>query len=189
MKKILLNTLFISLFLTLSSCGDKKGGRNDLSEKEKTGNSDSKGLVIILEGVFPTNDIYQLFYSNSNTFSEDKSVRVPIYGQTVMQTVAIELPEGVKPQNLRLDYGANIEQTGISIKNVEFLYNDNKFNINHEDFYGKYFRDGQGTSFNPIKLTIELKPNADGNFDPYALSTEELKKSLNKIYNKTKEEK
>ena len=143
MKKKLLSVLFISSLLAFNSCGEKKGGRNDLSETEKSENSESKGLIVTLEGVFPTNDSYQLFYSNSEQFDEKKSIHVPVFGQTVMQKIIFEIPEGEKPQNIRLDYGSNVEQTNISIKNVEFSFNGKSFNVNNKDFYGKYFIDGQ----------------------------------------------
>ena len=76
MKKKLLSVLFISSLLAFNSCGEKKGGRNDLSETEKSENSESKGLIVTLEGVFPTNDSYQLFYSNSEQFDEKKSIQL-----------------------------------------------------------------------------------------------------------------
>ncbi|QTV06684.1 hypothetical protein [Faecalibacter bovis] len=185
MKKFVLGSLFISSLLMLGSCN------NDKKEEVSTENSasESKGLVMTLEGVFPTNDTYQIFYSNDGKFTEDNSVKVPVIGQPVLQKIVVELPENAKPQNLRLDYGFNQNQTVITVKNIEFTYLGNSFEVPGVDFYGKYFVDGQGTSYDPVTLSINIKPNPDGNFDPNAVSTDELKKNLNKLYNQAKEAK
>lgn len=188
MKKLLFSVLFIYLSINLTSCNDKKG-RNNLDETEESEKNQSKGLVITLEGVFPTNDTYQLFYSNDDKFLEEKSIKTEVFGQSVIQKVVFLLPDNIKPQNLRLDYGVNADQKSISIKTVEFLYNENKLVVNNKDFYGKFFVNGQGSAYNLSNLSIELNVNSDGVYDPFAISTPELKKSLNKIYNEVKEKK
>lgn len=186
MKNFLLSILLICLSINLTSCNEKKG-RNNLDVSEESDKGQSKGLVITLEGIFPTNDTYQLFYSNDDKFLEEKSIKTPVFGQPVIQKVVFILPENIKPQNLRLDYGVNAEQKSITIKTVEFLYNENKLVVNNKDFYGKFFVNGQGSIYNLVNLTIELNNNLDGIYDPFAISTAELKKGLNKIYSETKE--
>ena len=186
MKKILLSSLLISSFLTLSSCGDKKGGRNDLSETEEVEKDSTKGLVVTLEGVFTKNDHFQLFYSNDTNFLEENSITIPVYGQCVVQDIAFELPEGKKPQNLRLDLGSNAEQQFISIKNISIEYR-NKIIFNGEnEKYLDYFPESSTVVYNPQKLNFELKNNLEGIFDPIMFSNDNLKKVLNKVYNETK---
>lgn len=187
MKKIIFSSLVCAAIFSMTSCN--KEGANSAEVSTENAVSESKGLVMVLEGVFPTNDTYQIFYSNDGSFSEDKSVRIPVIGQSVLQKVVVELPENVKPQSLRLDYGYNSNQTVVTIKKAEFIYQGNSFEVNGADFYGKFFVDGQGTSYDPVTLSINIKTNDDGAYDPYALSTDELKKNLNKLYNQTKEAK
>ena len=187
MKKIIFSSLLCAAIFSMTSCS--KEGDNSGNVSTENTISDAKGLVIVLEGVFPTNDTYQFFYSTDGSFAEDKSIKVPVIGQSVLQRVVVELPEGVKPQSFRLDYGYNANQTVVTIKKVEFNYLGNSFEILGADFYGKFFVDGQGTSYDPITLNINIKSNDDGTYDPYATSTDELKKNLNKLYNQSKEAK
>lgn len=187
MKKIIFSSLLCAAIFSMTSCS--KDGANSAEVTSENAGVESKGLVMTLEGVFPTNDTYQIFYSNDGSFSEDKSVRIPVIGQSVLQKIVVELPENVKPQNLRLDYGYNPNQTVVTIKKATFTYQGNVFEVEGVDFYGKFFVDGQATSYDPITLSINIKSNDDGTYDPYALSTDELKKNLNKLYNQTKEAK
>ncbi|WP_353164623.1 hypothetical protein [Empedobacter brevis] len=183
MKKILLSILLISSFLTLSSCGDKKGGRNDLTEKEENiGNK----LIIKVQGVFQKNDHFQLFYSNDSNFLEENSIRIPVYGQTIVQDVIFELPEGKKPQNLRLDLGENKEQTTVTIKDISLEFNGEKIE-NLPEKFRELFSDTYFTVYNPITLEYELRLNDQNTFDPMLISTDKLKKSLNKLYNESKQ--
>ena len=185
MKNLLLGAFLLGTITMIGSCNTKKG-RGSETENSTSEDSISKGLVVTLEGVFPTNDTYQLFYSNDDKFAEEKSIKIPVFGQSVIQKVVFELPADSKPQNLRLDYGVNADQKFISIKNVEFLYKENKLVASNTDFYGKFFVNGQGTTYNVTKLTIDFNINSDGVYDPFAISTAELKKGLNKIYSETK---
>ncbi|GEM53443.1 hypothetical protein [Empedobacter brevis] len=188
MKKILLSILLISSFLTLSSCGDKKGGRNDLSEKDEIENSNSEGVVVILEGTFLKNDIFQLFYSNDTTFSEQKSIKTIVYGQSILQKVLFQLPKEVKPQSLRLDLGSNPNQTSVTIKKMEINYKD-QILIMEGDTFRDYFQPTPSVEFDQVSLEYNLKPNEDGTFDPVLFGNDKVKKGLNKIYNELKEDK
>lgn len=182
MKKILLSTLLISSFLTLSSCGDKKGGRNDLSETEEVEKDSSKGLVVTLEGVFPTNDTYQLFYSTTDQFDEKKSLHVPVFGQQVLQKIVFEIPDGAKPTFIRIDLGSNPAQTSATIKEVNFRFNENEFKIENKDVVGKFFANNPSVEYNPVTLSFNLKIDQNNVYDPFMISNDELKKSLNKLY-------
>ncbi|MFV0162261.1 hypothetical protein OBK04_01165 [Empedobacter falsenii] len=188
MKKILLSTLLISSFLTLSSCGDKKGGRNNLSETEELTNIEAKGLVINLEGVFTKNDVYQIFYTDDSVFTEQNSVKTTVYGQSVLQKVSFQLPEKIKPQNLRLDLGNNFNQSAVSIKKIEIMYNDQILNI-EGDMFREYFPTTSSVQYDGTSLEYLLKKNEDGSFDPVMFGSDQVKKGLNKIYNQAKEDK
>lgn len=186
MKKILLSTLLISSFLTLSSCGDKKGGRNDLSETEEVEKDSTKGLVVTLEGVFTKNDRFELFYSDNQNFDGKKVIRETVYGEPILQKIVFEIPEKENPQNLRLDLGSNAEQQFITIKNISIEYR-NKIILNGEnEKYLDYFPSNSTVVYNPQKLNFELKNNLEGFFDPIMFSNDNLKKVLNKAYNETK---
>ncbi|MFV0138462.1 hypothetical protein OBK20_04385 [Empedobacter falsenii] len=186
MKKILLSTLLISSFLTLSSCGDKKGERTGLPKVEESVKDENKGLVVTLEGIFPVNDTYQLFYSISDQFDEEKSLKIPVYGQPVLQKIVFEIPNEEKPQNLRLDFGSNDEQQYVSVKNISIEYMDRVILNGENGKFLEFFPENSTVVYLPQKLKLELKKNAEGIFDPILFSNENLKKILNKTYNETK---
>lgn len=182
MKKILLSTLLISSFLVLSSCGDKKSGRNDLSDIEEVEKGSTKGLVVTLEGVFPTNDVYQLFYSTTDQYDEKKSIHLPVFGQQVLQQLVFNIPEGEKPLYVRIDLGANPAQTTATIKEVKFSLNGNDFIVGNSDVIGKFFVNNPSIEYNSVSLSLSLKADQNNVYDPFMISNDELKKSLNKLY-------
>lgn len=181
-KKIILFGLCLGVWLT--SCN-----QNNLSPSTETSMSESKGLVFVIEGVFPTNDVYQLFYSNNNSFIEENSLKVPVFGQTCMQEIVFELPEKSQPQSLRLDFGTNATQNSVTIKSFNIKYKGETVNINNAEILGKYFNVGQGVEYKIETLNLAFSTNPDGIYDPFIVSNDELKKSLNKLYNSSKQEK
>ncbi len=96
MKNLLLGAFLLGTITMIGSCNTKKG-RGSETENSTSEDSISKGLVVTLEGVFPTNDTYQLFYSNDDKFAEEKSIKIPVFGQSVIQKVVFELLPMAKP--------------------------------------------------------------------------------------------
>ena len=141
-----------------------------------------KRQVVTLEGVFPTNDVYQLFYSTTDQYDEKKSLHVPVYGQQVLQKVVFEIPEGEKPLYIRVDMGSNPAQTIATIKEVKFSYNENDFKVDNKDVIGKFFVNNPSIEYNPVTLSLNLKADQNNVYDPFMISNDELKKSLNKLY-------
>lgn len=183
MKRIVLSALFISSLMMMGACNNDKNVESNQQEEIATAD-----FVFELEGVFPKNDRFQLFYSNDTNFTEDKSIKVIVYGQTVLQKVTFTLPANVKPQNLRLDLGSNAEQSTVSIKKFTVNYQGKSLEVADEKFRD-YFPDTSNVVFDDTKLVYNLTPNVDGIFDPLLLSSDLLKKDLNKIYNSLKEKK
>lgn len=185
MNKIIFSSLLCTALFMTSSCNNEGRENSKVSTENVEVNGD---FVFEIEGVFPTNDRFQLFYSNDTNFTEENSVKVNVYGQNVMQKVTFVLPENAKPQNIRLDLGANADNTTISIKEFKMLYNGNELVANDEKIRD-YFPDTESVVFDPVKLVYNLKPNAAGIFDPIVYSGDNLKRSLNQLYNQSKESK
>lgn len=187
MKKIIFSSLVCAAIFSTTSC-NKEGANSTEVSTENTA-SESKGLVVIVEGVFPKNDRFELFYSNDQNFNGDKMIRQAVYGETTSQKVIFELPENEKPQNLRIDLGSNAEQQFISIKDIRVEYKGKEVLDGRNEKYLEFFPENSTVDYIPEKLTFELKSNLEGVFDPILFSSDNLKKELNKAYNTSKEAK
>lgn len=185
MKKILYTSLLGSALLMNFSCNNGKLNTTSI-ETENTINVTD--FVFELEGVFPTNDRFQLFYSNDNNFLEENSVNVNVYGQSVMQKVTFNLPTDVKPQNLRLDLGSNVDNSTVSIRNIRITYKDQEILLSDNEIRD-FFPETESVTYDILKLNYSLKPGADGVFDPIWFSNEKLKRSMNQLYNNSNKEK
>lgn len=182
MKFFLLGVFLLGTFVTIVSCDTKKS-RNGESHSSATEDSISKGLVVTLEGVFAINDRFELFYSNNQIFDGKRVIRNAVYGEPVLQKIIFEVPSNEKPEYLRIDLGSNAEQKIISIKNIKVQYNGKDVFEGDNEKYLQFFPENTTVSYIPNKLNFELKANLEGNFDPILLSNDNLKKSLNKVYN------
>ena len=183
MKKIILSILAVSSLLLMGACTTEE--KKETNQTESTNTAD---FIFELEGIFPKNDRFQLFYSNDTNFKEENSVKVIVYGQTTMQKVVFKLPNDVKPQNLRLDLGSNPEQVSIAIKQFKLDFKGNVIEV-ADDKFRDYFPETSSVAFDNSKLVYNLIANTDGVFDPIIISSDQFKKDLNKIYNSLRESK
>ena len=71
MKNLLLGAFLLGTITMIGSCNTKKG-RGSETENSTSEDSISKGLVVTLEGVFPINDRFELFYGNNQNFDGKK---------------------------------------------------------------------------------------------------------------------
>lgn len=183
MKKNVLLALISATFL-FTSCN------NETKEKESsenvTENDLTNKLIVKIEGVFPKNDQFQLFYSSNDQFEESNSLSQVVYGQSVLQTLVFELPKDKKPQSLRLDLGANPAQTSVTIKDITIEYNGEKLE-NEPGKFRELFGDTFYTVYDSISLEYKLQLNDQNVFDPMLIGTDKLKRSLNKLYNSSKQ--
>ena len=185
MKKIIFSSLLCAAIFSMTSCTKEEANSAEVSSESNQLNAD---FVVELEGVFPKNDRFQLFYSNDTSFLEDKSIKTSVYGQSVLQKIAFGLPNGSTPQNLRLDLGSNPDNTVVSIKNIKITYKGKEVILSDEKIRD-FFPDTESAVYDDVKLEYTLKPNVEGIFDPILFSSDLLKKELNKTYNSTKESK
>ncbi|MCB9202274.1 MAG: hypothetical protein H6604_04400 [Flavobacteriales bacterium] len=178
MKKLPFLLLLVSI---LFSCTN--------SEKNATVNTENKTVSdkvsVLVEGVFPQNDEFQVFYSNSTepNFNGDNSVYKKIVGQPCLQTIVFELP--VKSiGNLRFDPGSNPNQTKITIKNISIL-KQGKIIVDGDNFeYLNYWGASNGLNFNEKDLNYVFTP-IDETHDPIMNANEDFVNLLrSKLKNK-----
>lgn len=165
--------LFISIiFLTIFvSC------KND--KKEDTQKIDSKIYKISFDLITEKPDSLQLFYCNDSVqnFVPEKSLWNSTVGDSLSQIISFELPEGLTPTYIRLDF-TNKEQDKIVLNNLKVEYNskvllvqDSLFN-NYFSYYGVEIQD----SIRQIKIIKDEK-----SFDPFIYSTDILKEKIGKL--------
>lgn len=122
-------------------------------------------------------DSLQLFYTDHQTpdFDELRSIWLGVKGDSVNQLVKFELPGGVIPTYLRLDF-KNREQDVISVENLKVQYGDKIF-VQKDSIVGKFF------SINPFIKEIDSFKTFKGvliedKFDPFIYSNDNLKEKL-----------
>ncbi|MDR3273305.1 MAG: hypothetical protein LBT29_07480 [Flavobacteriaceae bacterium] len=172
MRKIILGLIALTLLLTC---------QKESQTKENT-TSKTPNFKVILEGVFTKNDRFQLFYaSNSETFDENRSIIIPIYGEPILQQIVFDVPKNIKPTKIRLDFGENKAQGEISIKNISFFYKNDSINGDFGSF-SEYFDPSASVVYNAQKLIYELPVNEV--YDPLIEGNSKLEDALKKLYNK-----
>ena len=115
MKRVLFSLLLSFTLLLTYSCNTEKDEAIEFSTDQPLS---SKGLVFDLEGVFPKNNRFELFYSADQNFDGKRMLRQAIYGESIVQKIIFKLNDNNKPQNLRLDLGSNEYQLYVLMKNI-----------------------------------------------------------------------
>ncbi|HSD14319.1 MAG TPA: hypothetical protein VLB74_06700 [Flavobacterium sp.] len=117
---------FLAVLLLLFSC-DK--------------NEQSNKMIFKMDMVAKKSDSMHIFYKTDGTinFNENESFWVKIKGQNKNQRKTIEFPKGVVPNQVRIDFGRNLEQREIILNKFEFVYFGHSFVAKGKEIY-KYFR-------------------------------------------------
>lgn len=115
MKRVLFSLLLSFTLLLTYSCNTEKDEAIEFSTDQLLS---SKGLVFDLEGVFPKNNRFELFYSADQNFDGKRMLRQAIYGESIVQKIIFKLNDNKKPENLRLDLGSNEYQLYVLMKNI-----------------------------------------------------------------------
>ena len=99
-----------------------------------------------------------------------------------MQSVVFNLPEGVLPNDLRLDIGRNEfkDLKDIEIKKIMISYLGNKFEI-QQDQIETFFKPNQFISYDAATKLYSFKKDEQGNYDPFFETKPEFYPQLAKI--------
>jgi hypothetical protein len=160
--------------LVVFSCKEEK--KNDLIE-EKIGND---FFVVKLNVVAQKDDSFHVFYTEDGSinFNEENSVWFEFKGSPEKQDLVFNLPEGVSPNQLRLDFGINKEQGDVKINNIEVSYKGKVLNIPGAMFTKYFTANEANTKVDTLGQT--LKPIEEGiNTSLYPL--ESLQPELEKL--------
>ena len=111
MKKILF--AFVCSVI-LFSCGKKK--EDIVMTPEKVNK-----YVVSLEAIYPKDDSIAVIYKTDGYFQYEKPVSLKIKGSDLLQKLNIDLPEGVKVDNVQLTVSTNKIQEKITLKDENGL--------------------------------------------------------------------
>ncbi|MNE61359.1 hypothetical protein D3C80_1565670 [compost metagenome] len=178
--------LIASFLLTLAfvSCKneEKKESVTPAVEEVKVNTFD-----VTVDVVLKTDDDLILYYKDGTNewFVEEKAVWNTVKGNNEVQSVVFNLPEGVLPNDLRLDIGRN-EFKGlkdIEIKKITISYLGNKFEI-QQDQLETFFKPNQFISYDAATKLYSFKKDEQGNYDPFFETKPEFYPQLAKISSK-----
>lgn len=183
--------LFLILFsgiLILQSCGeDKKPIKSGESGEPKLTLKDdlniSNDLVVTINADYNTNDEIVLFWKDKNIgWFDGKNT---VYGGAAdvdgHQNIEFKLPNGIIPNDIRLDISSNKTQGDIKINFIKFKSAEREFYV-FGDELDKYFEGNEFLTIENGSKKIKLKANGE-NYDPFFSTKHELILELEKVLN------
>jgi hypothetical protein len=159
MKTKFFSILFLAILVTACKKNDSPDAALPKPIEEKPV---EKNFKIILDVLVKKDDNFQVYYTQTATenFTEEKSIWVAVKGSEELQKVVFDLPAGVAPNLLRLDFGLNKDQQDIKFSEVNMEYAGKKFTANG-GMIGNYFRPLEPTVLD-IKTGMLWAKDKDG---------------------------
>lgn len=179
--KVILVSLFLSVVFL--SC------KNETKKEEVKPVEEAKSLTfdVVLDLIIKKDDDLIVYYKDGTNewFVEEKAVWNTVKGSNEVQKVVFHMPEGVLPNDLRLDIGRNEfkGQEGIEIKNIAISYLDKKFDIPQSQIE-MFFKPNQFITYDAASKLYSFKKDDKGNFDPYFETKPEFYPQIAKICSK-----
>lgn len=158
------------LFFSIWSCNDK-------TKKEK------HSLEATLDVVIYKDEVLQLFYilQTDDGYTEPLSVKTAVKGSPDFQKVNFTLPKGIKPKNIRIDFGEKPGLDSFKMKEITLQYKDLKL-MGERSKFQEWFDFNSNITFDSIKNMYYLKPTSDGFYDPQINGNETLNKRIIKLF-------
>ena len=174
--------ILVSLFLLISflSCkNETKKGEVKPIEEIKANTFD-----VVVDLNIKKDDELILFYKDASIsyFDENHTVYAGLKGNEQSQKAIFSLPEGVLPNDIRLDISSNKKQEPIKINSIELVFEGRKFRIDSKDFE-KYFKPNEFINFDSSSSTAAMFEK-DEKFDPYFTTHNAIYVELEKVLGK-----
>ena len=179
--KLIISYLFI--MASLVSCKKEENKK----QLDAVAQLPEKTFNVEVDLIIKKEDDLILYYKDGTNewFVEEKAVWNTVKGKDDVQAVRFNLPEGVLPNDLRLDIGRNEfkDQKEIEIKKIIVSYLDNKFEIS-QDQMATFFKPNQYISYDAASKLYAFKKDDKGNYDPFFETKPEFYHQLAKISQK-----
>lgn len=138
--------------------------------------------ITLRMGVYK-NDTIQVFYikKTDDSYSEELSIKQFVEGKDELQTLNYVLPVGVKPKNIRIDFGerANYHDS-IRIENVILKYRDLALD-GSRGAYKEWFTPNENIYFDSDTLVYRFQIHNDI-FDPQLNGNQLLNTKIIKLF-------
>lgn len=142
-----------------------------------------ESLIVTLDLEVYKTDTIQLFYilKTDDGYTESLSIKKNIEGKPGLQKVSFQLPETIKPKNIRIDLGNYVDyRDSIRITSVSFRYRDQVLEGSN-GLYKKWFTPNSNISFGQDSLVHILQVKNEV-YDPYLKGNEVLNSRLVKLF-------
>lgn len=180
--------LLFSFLFVLQSCGDDKKPAEKSEKKKLTlnGNNNSataNELKLIINGDFNTNDELVVFWKDKSIgwFDEKNTLYGGALDTDGHQSVEIKFPQGLIPNDLRIDISNNEKQGDIKINFIK-LQNGTRESYIFGDELDKYFKTNEYISYDKSSKKLTFK-KVDNNYDPYLSTTHDFILEMEKVLN------
>ena len=123
---MIFKSVFYLFTFVLISCKDVNSGL-----QWKTTENKSENFQVIVEANVERDDNFCLYYTTDGTlnFGLLKPIWVNVKGSNHNQKITFELPQTVKPTELRIDFGINPEQPEVILRKITLCYGQNNLEI------------------------------------------------------------
>lgn len=134
--------------------------------------------------VVEKDDTFQLYYTEDGTlnFSDDKSVKSIVKGNSNAQDVLFKLPSDVLPSNIRLDFGENPEQNSVIVNSMKLKYLKNEFHATRDLVTQYFYLLNEQVKYDAAKSSIYMIGKKGQFYDPLMWSNELLSDEISKLY-------
>jgi len=173
MKKQLLfiNLVLLTLFI---SCKNKEEVAPVEEVKANT-------FDVTVDLKIEKNDELILFYKDPSIayFDDKNTVYFGVKGNAAPQSVTFSIPEGVLPNDIRLDISSNKDQSPVVLNSVTLSFEGRIFKIEQKDIL-KYFTPNEFIQYDEATGTVNFVKKGE-NFDPYFLTKEVIYPEIEKV--------
>lgn len=172
MKKPCFTTIRVILAAAISismyACGEgPKDRRTQIPVQQE---AEMSGIGVYLNVVVPRDDVFEVYYfqQGQDGFSPGDYVSKNIKGSPMPQDVFFELPEGVYPERLRLDFGKREDQGPMKLASIGLFYNQKEYVFTKSEIL-KGFKPSKFMDLDTDDLTLTTRA-IDSRYDPYLYS-------------------
>jgi hypothetical protein len=179
MKKFLI----IFTVLAFVSCKDDKSTKDD-QQKEAQKPAGNDFFRVTLDLIAKKDDSFHIFYTEdgSQDFKEENSVWVEFKGSDNGQKLNFDLPTGVMPTQLRIDFGVNKAQEDVQINSMEMSYHGNTALISGPQFFTVFRPNEASTVFDvPGQKVKKLVVPGKESVNPSVYQLEALNAEIEKV--------
>jgi hypothetical protein len=177
------NKLFLAflMLIALFSCKKEDSTEKENQATEKVENT----FIVTLNAVVKKDDSFQVYFKDVDDdqvpFEESKSIYVDVKGSDAAQDIVFNLPKDAYPNQIRLDYGINKNQSKIKINSFKVNYLGNSIELNGNQFF-KHFIFNESTLIkDTVNNTIKPLVFDNGGYDPMSYSEKLLNDKLQKL--------